>query len=153
MAKRTATFKPGPRGGRAPSLVSGNKRYVIDPKKKSRGVPKHIDSVSEDVRSLLAVKIEQMSALGINVQDIAKACGVSTRTLYKYYGESLDRGRIEANASVAAQLYKRCHANDKTAVTAQMFWLKTRGGWTEKAAEQVHKVEVTKVERVIVDPD
>ena len=153
MPRKAITFSNG-KPGRNPTLLSLNSRLLKDPKKKSRGVKRHDEVTSEEVQSFLAMKIEELSALGVPVEDIAKAVGITTRTLYKYYREELDKGRISANASVANELFKRCHAKDKSAVTAQMFWLSRRAGWTDRSTvDHTGKVEVTRVERVIVDPE
>lgn len=74
--------------------------------------------------------VEGMAAVGITQEQIAEYLGISVDTLYKYYKEQLRRAGIEANTSVAQSLYSQATSGN---VTAQIFWLKTRAGWKEKA--------------------
>ena len=57
--------------------------------------------------------------------DIAKIVGCAPKTLRKRFREELDRGVAEANAMVAGYLFNSAKQGN---VTAQIFWLKTRGG-------------------------
>ena len=75
--------------------------------------------------------VEGMSAYGIPQEEISKVIGIDRNTLMKYYREELDTAKAKANAKVAESLYKKALANDSGAVTAAIFWLKTRAGWKE----------------------
>lgn len=61
---------------------------------------------------------------------------ISVETLTKYFRHELVVGSIEANAKVAGALFKAAMNGN---VTAMIFWLKTRAGWSE----QPKKVELT----------
>jgi len=72
-------------------------------------------------------RVKSLSAVGITQEEIARQIGVrSPKTLRKHFREELDRGAIEANASVAGALYNKAMAGD---TGAQKFWLQCRGGW------------------------
>ena len=69
-----------------------------------------------------------MSSYGIPHDDIARVVGVTGKTLRKHYRAELDTGHIEANAEVVGSLIQ--NAKDGN-VTAQIWWTKTRMGWSE----------------------
>jgi hypothetical protein len=72
-------------------------------------------------------KVKALVAVGIPHEEIARQIGVrSPKTLRKHFREELDRGVVEANASVAGELYKAAKGGD---VNAQKFWLMCRAGW------------------------
>ena len=61
--------------------------------------------------------------------------GISKPTLERHYREELDRGEVEANAKVAESLYRKATSDGSQAVTAAIFWLKTRAQWKEPALD------------------
>ena len=63
--------------------------------------------------------------------DIAKIVGCAPKTLRKRFRDELDRGVAEANATVSGYLLAAAKGGN---VTAQIFWLKTRAHWRERAA-------------------
>ena len=72
-------------------------------------------------------KVKALVAVGIPQEEIARQVGVrSPKTLRKHFREELDRGIVEANASVAGALYKEAINGN---VAAQKFWLLFRAGW------------------------
>ncbi|NBW08361.1 MAG: hypothetical protein EBR82_10070 [Caulobacteraceae bacterium] len=73
--------------------------------------------------------VESHSAMGTRYEDIAILLGISSDTLTKYYKVELEEGRIKANAVIANSLYNKAKLGD---TTAQIFWLKTRAGFSEK---------------------
>jgi hypothetical protein len=79
------------------------------------------EAVHERVRHLVGV--------GVRQDDIAKIIGCAPKTLDKQFSDDLDRGVAEANAIVAGCLFAAAKGGN---VTAQMFWMKTRGHWREK---------------------
>jgi len=95
--------------------------------------------------------VESMSAYGIPQPDIARVIGVCQETLTKYYRDELDLATAKANSKVAETLYKQATdaANPRSALAA-IFWLKTRGKWTETVSvlgpgpngEHMHKVSI-----------
>lgn len=63
---------------------------------------------------------------------------ISVVTLRRKFRAELDAGLNHAkdlNASVAASLYMKALGSGPAAVTACIFWLKTRAGWTEAEPE------------------
>lgn len=70
-------------------------------------------------------------AAGLLHQQIADLIGIDEKTLVKYYSRELKTAHAQAVSAVAANLYKRATSQEKEAVTAAIFWLKTRGGWRE----------------------
>jgi hypothetical protein len=82
--------------------------------------------VNEAVRE----KVRHLAGIGVRQDDIAKIIGCAPKTLRKRCREDLDCGVAEANALVAGYLFAKAKAGD---VTAQIFWLKTRAHWCERA--------------------
>lgn len=74
--------------------------------------------------------VEAMAAV-ITQSEIAIVLGIDEKTLRKHYRDELDRGLYKANAKVGANLYKIACGGGREAVTAAIFWLKTRAGWSE----------------------
>jgi hypothetical protein len=79
-----------------------------------------------------------MAAYGIPEADIATVIGIDPKTLRRHYRRELDTGHIKANTKVAENLYRRATGESREAVTAAIFWLKTRARWRE--APQTHEV-------------
>ena len=75
-----------------------------------------------------------LAAMGIPHTDIAIVLQVSTPTLRRHFRRELDSGAIEANAKVAAALFRAATA-DRPSVVAQIFWLKVRAGWREATVD------------------
>lgn len=96
--------------------------------KKGPGRP--VVNRSED----LARRIKSYAAVGVPAADIAKTCSMSETTLRKLYGEELATAAIDATAQVAGKLFQQCMDGN---VTAQIFWMKTRGRWSEKTEVEV----------------
>jgi hypothetical protein len=61
--------------------------------------------------------------------------GISKPTLERHYRQELDWGEVEANAKVAESLYRKATSDGSQAVTAAIFWLKTRARWKEPATD------------------
>lgn len=79
-----------------------------------------------------------MSAYGIPQEDIATVLDIGAKTLRKHYRTELDTGTAKANAKVAENLYKHATGEGRAAVTAAIFWMKTRAGWRETIVNE-HK--------------
>jgi len=79
--------------------------------------------------------VKALTSYGVNQLDIAAYIGISDETLRKHYEKEIKKGAIEANAKVAAALFSK--AVDQNDVTAQIFWLKTRGRWKERTEPSV----------------
>ena len=96
--------------------------------KTGRGRPPHLPTA--DTR----IKVYTLSTVGTRHEDIASVLNISHDTLVKYYKEELDKGRIEANASVAETLFKQAKEGN---TTAMIFWLKSRAKWKETSQHEI----------------
>jgi hypothetical protein len=76
-------------------------------------------------------QVEALAAYGISEDDIARVIGIAPKTLRKHFRQELDTGHIKANAKVAENLFRKATGTGREAVTAAIFWLKTRARWTE----------------------
>src|SRR5690348_13576296 len=74
-------------------------------------------------------RVRYLAGLGVPQNDIARLIGCSPKTLRRRFRDELDRGVAEANAVVSGSLFAAAKAGN---VTAQIFWLKTRGHWHER---------------------
>lgn len=91
-------------------------------------------------------KVCALTSFGITQEDIALYLGICVDTLAKHYRFELDTAVTHANSMVANKLFKKATEGDELA--AQIFWLKTRGRWREKDAEDKTRLE-TRVEQLI----
>jgi hypothetical protein len=80
------------------------------------------------VDDALRERVRYLAGVGVCQDDIAKIVGCVSKTLRKHLRDELDRGVAEANATIAGYLFAAAKAGN---VTAQIFWLKTRGNWRE----------------------
>lgn len=92
------------------------------------GRPPHLPT--SDTRN----RVYMLSTVGTRHEDIASVLGITHDTLVKYYKEELDKGRIEANASVAETLFKQAKEGN---TTAMIFWLKSRARWKESTQHEI----------------
>jgi hypothetical protein len=76
-------------------------------------------------------KVRHLAGIGVPQDDIATIVGCAPKTLRKRCRDDLDRGVAEANALVSGYLFASAKGGN---VTAQIFWMKTRAGWRERAA-------------------
>jgi len=74
-----------------------------------------------------------MAGFGIREEDIARVFEISMGTLRKHYRTELDNGHILCNFNVAHSLYNKCLGDGSQAVTACIFWCKTRLHWRDPA--------------------
>ncbi len=73
--------------------------------------------------------VQHLIGYGAPIKHVAHKIGVSPTTLHKYYQDEIDHGHEEANSLMAESLFKNGRHNNN--VTAQIFWMKTRAGWSE----------------------
>ena len=106
--------------------IETSKDIVESPRKAGR--PPHLPT--SDTRN----KVYMLSTVGTRHEDIASVLGITHDTLVKYYKEELDKGRIEANASVAETLFKQAKEGN---TTAMIFWLKSRARWKESTQHEI----------------
>ena len=85
--------------------------------------------VNEPVRK----KVRHLAGIGVPQDDIAKIIGCAPKTLRKRCRDDLDSGVAEANALVSGYLFANAKAGN---VAAQIFWLKTRARWRERAVPE-----------------
>lgn len=64
-----------------------------------------------------------------NDDQIAILVGISVSTLQRHFRAELDEGRAQVTATIGAKLIAQALAGDKASM---IFFLKTRGGWTQK---------------------
>jgi hypothetical protein len=81
-------------------------------------------------------QVEAMAGYGVPETDIARVLGIDPKALRKHYRDELDTGHIVANAKVAESLFRKATGDHRQAVTAAIFWLKTRAGWKEPSAHE-----------------
>jgi hypothetical protein len=78
-----------------------------------------------------------MAGYGVPEADIARVVGVDPKTLRKHYRDELDTGQIKATAKVAEFLFRKATTEGTQAVTAAIFWMKSRAGWKEASVYEV----------------
>lgn len=75
---------------------------------------------------------EMLVAYGLRQPEIAAVIGVSEDTLKKHYEHELEYGKAKATAIAAHRLFDiATRGEGRESVTALIFWLKTRAGWSE----------------------
>jgi hypothetical protein len=97
-------------------------------------------------------QVEAMAGFGVPEIDIARVVGIDPKTLRKHYRDELDTGHVKANAKVAENLYRKATGEGREAVTAAIFWLKTRAGWKETAIHEVSGPEGRPLEVIDTSP-
>jgi hypothetical protein len=81
--------------------------------------------------------VEALAGYGVPEAEIAEVVGVDPKTLRKHYRVELKQGHTKANARVAENLYRKATGEGREAVTAAIFWLKTRAHWRETSAHEI----------------
>lgn len=95
--------------------------------KRGRGRPPHVPTPQQ--RKM----VEGMAGYGIPHPDIGLVLGMSGDSVERHYPEELARGHVVANAAVSRNLHRIALGSGREAVTACIFWLKCRAGWSEYA--------------------
>ncbi len=95
---------------------------------------------------------EAMAGYGVPETDIARIIGIDPKTLRKHYRDELETGHVKANAKVAENLYRRTTGEGREAVTAAIFWLKTRARWKETSVHELGGTDGGPVEMEIIVP-
>lgn len=80
--------------------------------------------------------VETLASFGVHRSIIAETVSVTEDTLYKHFKEVLTTAKVKAVARMAGALY-RSGINGN--VTAQIFYLKTQGGWKEPREETIEQ--------------
>jgi hypothetical protein len=84
--------------------------------------------------------VKSLAAYGLPTRDIAIYCGVSEKTLLKYYGREIFREPLEASAKVGQSLFEIATNGEKP--VASIYWTKARCGWSEKRGEDAQSAAV-----------
>jgi hypothetical protein len=107
-------------------------------------------------------QVEAMAGYGIAETEIASLFGIDAKTLRKHYRDELRHGHTKANVRVAENLFRKATGEGREAVTAAIFWLKTRARWKETSVNEIAGpdggpiAQVSEIRRVIVsfgDPE
>jgi hypothetical protein len=81
-------------------------------------------------------QVEAMAAYGIPETDIATVVEIDPKSLRRHYRRELSTGHIKANTKVAENLYRKATGEGREAITAAIFWLKTRARWKETTVQE-----------------
>ena len=98
-------------------------------------------------------QVEAMAGYGIPEADIACVLEIDPKTLRRHYRKELDKGHIKANSKVAENLYRKATGEGREAVTAAIFWLKTRAGWKETIVQETEVRYVARLPEPVKDAD
>ncbi len=110
------------------------------------GRPSHVPA--DDTRNL----VESLSGFGIPQDEIARLVGIDPKTLRFHYADQIELGGIKATAKVAQNLFTMACKPTREGLSAAIFWLKVRAGWSEyapsrpKAEEPLGKKEAAERE-------
>jgi hypothetical protein len=85
----------------------------------------------------LAAKVEALAGYGLAAADIACVLGINEGALRATYAHELESSHLKANARVAESLYRKALGDGREAVTAAIFWLKTRARWKETSVHEM----------------
>ena len=83
-----------------------------------------------------AARVEALAGFGISAPDIAIVLDLEPDELHQNYRTELESGAIKANARVAESLFRKATGEGREAVTAAIFWLKTRARWKETSSSE-----------------
>ena len=91
------------------------------------GRPSHVPT--DETRNL----VESLSGFGIPQDEIARLVGIDPKTLRFHYADQIELGTIKATAKVAQNLFTMACKPTREGLSAAIFWLKVRAGWSEYA--------------------
>ena len=91
------------------------------------GRPSHVPT--DETRNM----VESLSGFGIPQDEIARRVGIDPKTLRFYYADQIELGSIKATAKVAQNLVTMACKPTREGLSAAIFWLKVRAGWSEYA--------------------
>jgi hypothetical protein len=97
-------------------------------------------------------QVQALLSYGISQEEAAKYIGIDPKTLRKYYRLEIDTALTRSNLAVATSLFNNA-VNDNN-VSAQMFWLRTKGGFKEDKQETIpERIQIEFIKAVKNDPD
>jgi hypothetical protein len=82
-------------------------------------------------------QVEAMAGYGLAPEEISRVLDVDLQLLTSAFANELETGQIKANARVAESLYRKATGEGREAVTAAIFWLKTRARWKETSVHEL----------------
>jgi len=88
-----------------------------------------VHAPTDDTRNL----VESLSGFGIPQDEIARLVGIAPKTLRFHYADQIELGSIKATAKVAQNLFTMACKPTREGLSAAIFWLKVRAGWSEYA--------------------
>lgn len=94
-----------------PAKRSGRRRYNPTPKERAQ--------------------VKTLAGLGLTHEGISAVIGITPPTLRKHFRYELNAGEHEANAQVAASLFRQATDPHKPNVVAGIFWMKVRARWRD----------------------
>jgi hypothetical protein len=77
-----------------------------------------------------------LSGFGIPQDEIARLVGIDPKTLRFHYADQIELGTIKATAKVAQNLFTMACKPTREGLSAAIFWLKVRAGWSEYAPKR-----------------
>ena len=92
-------------------------------------------------------EVTALTSFGNTQEEVAMYLGICVDTLAKYYRHELDTAVIRANAQVARALYNKAVNQDD--LSAQTFWLKTRGRWRTADQEEQKSADISVLEKIL----
>ena len=95
------------------------------------------DTDEQSPDPVVTAKIEALAGFGLKGAEIAHVLGISEEDLLAQNSGSLESGRIKSNARVAESLFRKATGEGYGAVTAAIFWLKTRARWKENSVQEL----------------
>ena len=106
------------------------------------------------------LKVRIMAACGMPHEQICSQIinpstgrAIDAKTLRRAFRAELDDGMATANALVAQSLFKKATGEGKGAVTAAIFWLKTKAGWKETQAVELTGKDGAPIQQATVTPE
>lgn len=84
-------------------------------------------------------QVEKLASIGLTMQEIASAVGVSDRTLRRKIqsmadlADAIERGRHKGTATILNAMFKKASSGD---VPAAKWWLSVHANRTEKTAQE-----------------
>ena len=99
----------------------------------ARGRPSH--APTDETRTM----VESLSGFGIPQTEIARLVGIDPKTLRFHYADQIELGTIKATAKVAQNLFTMACKPTREGLSAAIFWLKVRAGWSEYAPRRVEE--------------
>lgn len=94
-----------------------------------------------------ASRIEALAGYGLSPAEIAHVLAIGEETLVSHHAAAIENGRIKANARVAESLFRKATGEGHGAVTAAIFWLKTRARWKETSVTEVNEPVIVEIRR------